>query len=288
MRGNLHGRVVLISGASRGIGKRVALRLAPLGVRLALTARSEGELQALTRELQAQGAEAEYFPADLTQPADREALFRAVTERFGGLDVLVNCAGVCSFGEFSTSSEEILRRVMAINFFAPIEMIRLAQPLLTARATREWRPAVVNVASICGRAGIPSLPEHCASKHAFVGMTEAMRTEFARFDIDVLLVLPGLVRSDDLNRHLLRNEGRIYLDFEGAQPSDEVAASVVRSLVKRRSEAAVGFVSWWLWAGKRLWPRGVRWIMRRKCEKFERRAARERTQTPPEPVGSAR
>jgi short-subunit dehydrogenase len=163
---------------------------------------------------------------------------------------------------------------MEINFFAPVELIRLAQPHLLASALGGYRPAVVNVASICGRCGIPSLPEHCASKHAFVGMTEALRAEFARFDIDILLVLPGLVRSDDLNRHLLRNEGRIYLNFEGAQPSDEVAASVVRSLLKNRTEAAVGFVSWWVWVGKRLWPRGVRWVMRRKCAKFERRAAR--------------
>ena len=73
----------------------------------------------------------------------------------------------------------------------------------------------MNVASICGRWGIPSMSEHCASKHALVGLTEALRGEFQRYGIDVLLVLPGLVRSDDLNRHLLRNEGKIYLDFAG-------------------------------------------------------------------------
>jgi len=129
----------------------------------------------------------------------------------------------------------------------------------------------VNVASICGRCGIPSLPEHCASKHALVGLTEALRGEFVRYGIDVLLVLPGLVRSDDLNRHLLRNEGKIYLDFEGAQPSDEVADGVLRSLVRNRTEAAVGFVSWWVWMGKRLFPRAVRFVMQRKVWRFERR-----------------
>jgi short-subunit dehydrogenase len=130
---------------------------------------------------------------------------------------------------------------------------------------------VVNVASICGRCGIPSLPEHCGSKHALVGLTEALRAEFARFDIDVLLVLPGVVRSDDLNRHLLRNEGKIYLDFDGAQKPEEVGASVVRSLVRNRKERAVGFVSWWVWFGKRAWPRGVRRIMRKKVERFASR-----------------
>lgn len=274
MRRTVGGRVVLITGASRGIGRRLAERLAARGARLALTARSAEELDTLARQLKDTGAEAEAVPADLTKPHDRDRVVRAVVDRFGGLDVLVNCAGVCSFGEFASSTEDVLRRVMEVNFFAPVELIRVAQPHLLRSADGGYRPAVVNVASICGRWGIPSLPEHCASKHAFVGLTEALRAEFARYDIDVLLVLPGLVRSDDLNRHLLRNEGRIYLDFEGAQPPDEVAAGVVRSLERNRAEAAVGFVSWWVWLGKRLWPRGVRWAMRRKVEKFERRAAR--------------
>lgn len=118
------------------------------------------------------------------------------------------------------------------------------------------------------------MSEHCASKHAFVAMTEAFRGEFERFGIDVLLVLPGLVRSDDLNRHLLRNDGKIYLDFEGAQPSDEVADGVLRSLVRNRTEAAIGFASWWVWFGKRMFPRGVRFFMQRKVWKFARREAR--------------
>lgn len=282
MRRDVRGRVILVTGASRGIGKRVAERLAKLGARLVVTARSTEEIARLARDLQAHGAEVEAIPADLTNPADRERLVAATLARFGGLDALLNCAGVCSFGEFSTSSEEITRRVLEVNFFAPIEMIRLCQPHLTrsAELARDgWKPAVLNLASICGRWGIPSMSEHCASKHAFVGLTEALRGEFERFGIDVLLVLPGLVRSDDLNRHLLRNEGKIYLDFEGAQPPDEVADSVVRSLLKNRTEAAVGFVSWWVWMTRRLFPRAVRFFMQRKVWKYARR---ERATVPAE------
>jgi short-subunit dehydrogenase len=276
MRRDVRGRVVLVTGASRGIGKRVAERLARLGARLAITARSADELAKLAGDLRASGAEVEAFPADLTKPADREHLVAAVVDRFGGLDVLVNGAGVCSFGEFATSTEAVVRRVLEVNFFAPAELIRLCQPHLqrSAEAARGgWRPAVVNIASICGRWGIPSMSEHCASKHAFVGLTEALRGEFARFDIDVLLVLPGLVRSDDLNRHLLRNEGKIYLDFEGAQPPDDVADDVIRVLRKSRTERASGWVSWGLWWSRRLGPRVVRFFMMRKVRTFARRHA---------------
>jgi short-subunit dehydrogenase len=97
--------------------------------------------------------------------------------------------------------------------------------------------------------------------------------EFEPDQIDVLLVLPGVVRSDDINRHLLRNEGEIYLNFEGAQPPEEVAASVVRSLKRNRKETSVGFVSRLVWLSKRFWPRVLRWIMKRKVQKFQRRKA---------------
>lgn len=272
---DLRGRVVLITGASRGIGKRVAERLAKGGARLAITARSADELAKIASDLRSTGAEVEPIPADLTKAEDRQRLVENAAARFGGIDVLLNCAGVCSFGEFSTSSEEIVRRVLEVNFFAQAELIRLCQPHLSRsyESSREWRPAVVNVASICGRWGIPSMSEHCASKHALVGLTEALRGEFERFGIDVLLVLPGLVRSDDLNRHLLRNEGQIYLDFTGAQPSDEVADAVVRSLLRNRTETAVGWVSRGVWWFRRLFPRAVRFFMQRKVWKYQRRTS---------------
>jgi|SRR5579883_527313 len=280
MRRDVRGRVVLLTGASRGIGRRAAERLAKLGATLALTARSADDLAKVVNEVRAAGVLAEAFPGDLTKLEDRVRIVSQTVERFGQLDVLINCAGVCSFGEFSTSTEEIVRKVLEVNFFAPAEMIRVCQPHLTRSfetARDGWRPAVVNVASICGRWGIPSMSEHCASKHAFVGLTESLRGEFERFGIDVLLVLPGLVRSDNLEKHLLRNEGKIHLNFAGAQPSEEVAASVVRSLLKNRTEAAVGFASWWVWFGKRMFPRGVRFFMQRKVWKYARRNSEQPT-----------
>ena len=263
-------RVVLVTGASRGIGRRVAQRLARDGARLAITARSADDLAKLVEEL---GDDAVAFPADLTDPAARDQLVANVVRWFGGLDVLVNAAGVASFGEFATSTPEILRTVTEINFFVPVELMRLAVPHLVRSWEGGYRPAILNVASLCGRVGIPSLPEHCGSKHALVGLSEALRTEFARFDIDVLLVLPGVVRSDDLNRHLLRNEGKIYLDFEGAQPPEEVGEAVVKCLVRNRAETAVGWVSWWVWLADRAGPRMLRGAMHRKARRGAKRAA---------------
>src|SRR5207247_2500746 len=102
-----------------------------------------------------------------------------------------------------------MRQVMEVNFFAPAELIRLAIPHLQQGS----QPAIVNIASMCGRRGVPAWPEYSASKFALCGLTEALRGEFARFDIDVLLVLPGLTNTD-LSAHLLRNTGRMEIQYD--------------------------------------------------------------------------
>lgn len=270
MQRSVRGRVILLTGASRGIGRRVAERLANRGAKLALVSRSVAELESLKKEL----PESAIFPGDLTNAETRKKIVADVVAHFGGIDVLVNCAGVCSFSEFATSEEAVNRQLMEINFFAPIDLARLCVPHLTKSADAGYPAAVLNLASLCGRWGIPSFSEHAASKHAFVGMTEAWRSEFARFGIDVLLVLPGLVKSDDPTRHFLRNEGKITLDFEGAQSPDAVADAVVRCLERNTREKAVGFVAWWVCFGKRMFPRGVRWFMTRKVLNYQQRMAR--------------
>ena len=120
---------------------------------------------------------------------------------------------------------------MEVNFFAAAELIRLAIPHLT----KGEKPAIVNVGSICSRRGIPSFPEHSASKFALCGLTEALRGEMVRFGIDVLLVLPGPTRTDP-SRHLLRQAGRMNMTFNQMMPPEEAAAEIVR----RSGEESLG------------------------------------------------
>ena len=271
MRRNLHGSTVLITGASRGIGRRIALVLAKKGARLALTARSADELEAVAAECRALGAEAEAITADLTSPADRKTLVAKTVERFGGLDILINNAGVASFGEFRSSSEEIMRTIFEINFFAPVELTRLCIPHLT-NSTR--MPAVLNVASLLGRRGLPSYPEHCPSKFALAGLTECWRGELARFGIDALLLLPGIVKVDDRERHMLRFEGRIDLPFNKGVPPERVANAVYDALRRNRIETVVGAQAFRVWLGQRLMPWLVDGVLKRKTLRFEKRAGK--------------
>jgi short-subunit dehydrogenase len=270
MERDLTARRLLITGASSGIGWCLAEQAARRGARLVLAARSADKLEELAQRLKSQGAVAFPVPADVTSQADRQRLLQAVTEHLGGLDVLVNNAGVASFGHFADSSEAILRRIMEVNFFAPAELIRLAIPLLV----QGRQPAIVNVASMCGRRGLPAWPEYSASKFALCGLTEALRGEMARFDIDVLLIVPGLTRSD-LPRHLLRNEGRMKIDFQGGMEPAAVAEGILTALVKNRTESVLGREARQMLRVHKFFPGLLDRLIKRRVRKLYEQAAPE-------------
>ena len=259
----LQGRRLLITGASGGIGRCLAEGAARQGARLVLAARSADKLEELARQLSAGGADVLAVPGDVTVDADRRRLLESAVERLGGLDVLINNAGVASFGHFASSTEEVLRQVMEVNFFAPAELMRLATPILA----RGQQPAIVNVASMCGRRGIPAWPEYSASKFALCGLSDALRGELARFDVDVLLVVPGLTASD-LGRNLLRNEGRMKIDFTRGMPPARVADGILQALQRNRRETVLGWEARWILRVHRFLPRLVDALLARRVRRL--------------------
>jgi short-subunit dehydrogenase len=259
MRRSLAGARLILTGASGGIGRFLARLAAARGARLILAGRKREVLEEIAAPLQARGCDVATMAGDLTNAGDMQALMQMAKDRFGGLDVLINNAGVSSFGHFATSTEPILREIMEVNFFAPAELMRLAAPLLR----RGNRPAIVNVSSMCARRGVPAWSEYSASKFALAGLTESLRAEFARFDIDVLLVVPGLTQTDFAS-HSLRRDGRMQIDFAGGMPPENVAASVLRGLERGKSEIVLGREARWLLRVNRFLPRLVDRLMARR------------------------
>jgi short-subunit dehydrogenase len=262
---SLQGKRILVTGCSSGIGQAIAQCLAAKGARLALAARTLDKLNDFATTLSAKGTEVLAVPTDVTVVEDRERLLAAIQAKFGGLDILINNAGVASFGHFAGSTEAILRQVMEVNFFAPAELIRQAIPMLTLGI----QPAIVNVSSMCGRRGMPAWPEYSASKFALCGLTEALRGEMVRFDVDVLLVLPGLTRSD-LVRNLLRNEGRMKIDFAAAMAPEQVAQTIVRSIEGNKPETQLGRDTRWMLRFQRYFPWLVDRLLKRKVRQLYR------------------
>ena len=264
MRRQFQDRIVIVTGASRGLGRRIATRLASRGAKVAVVGRTQSDLDSVAKEIQKSGGVAESIPADLTDPEARKHVVRAVQKRFDGIDALVNAAGVAAHGPFESGSETVLRMVMEINFFAAAEMIRLCVPFLIESAASHHQPVVMNVASVVGRFGIPGVSEHSASKHALIGLTESLRCEFVRFGIDVLVAAPSIVKTDDPGAHLLRNEPLVPIDFSKGMDPDDVAEQFIAAMERNKTETYIGKEAWWVNLGRRLGPRVLRKMMWRK------------------------
>ena len=146
MRRKIKDLRVIVTGASSGIGRALAVELAHRGAHVLINARRAERLESLAEDIRKEGGRVETVVGDLTEPDVRERLVETAKERFGGLDVLVNNAGVGSMGKFEHADPRRTRDVMELNFFALTEMTRLALPLLKHGTT----PIIVNVSSILG------------------------------------------------------------------------------------------------------------------------------------------
>jgi short-subunit dehydrogenase len=186
------GRVVLITGASSGIGAATARLLARQGMRVVLTARRQDRLEALAREIEREGGAALAIPADLSDPSAREALVDQVEARWGPVEVLINNAG---FGYYATVEDtpwEVVRRMFEVNILAMIHLTRRVVPGMRQLG----RGHIVNVASVAGYISAPPLTVYSATKFAVLGFSEGLRRELKPHGIHVTVISPGPVRTE--------------------------------------------------------------------------------------------
>ena len=230
-RRTLAGSRAIVTGASSGIGRELARELNRSGVDLLLTARRRERLQELAAELTSHGPKAAYVAGDITSASVRADVLQAAERELGGLDMLVNNAGVGALGLFVEANETRLRRVMEVNFFAPLELIRGAIPLLRAG----MQPLIVNVSSVLGHRAVPRKSEYCASKFAIHGFSDALRAELAPQGVDVLLVSPSTTDSEFFDQ-VLEDEGPPARLGHYAMPASVVARKTVRAMRLGRHE----------------------------------------------------
>jgi short-subunit dehydrogenase len=254
----LTGRRALVTGASSGIGRALALELARHGADLVLFARRLDRLSKVAAEVQRMGRRAVCVAGDVTDATARKRSLDAARDELGGLDILVNNAGIAAHGRFAESDPGRLRPIMEVNFFAPVEFIREAIPLL-----REGRqPLIVNVGSILGERAVPHKTEYSASKFALHGFSEAVGPELARLGIDVLVIAPGPTESEHFDK-LLEDKGELPWGNPRRTPAEEVAWQIVRAIERGRKKVVIGRRSkLWLLLN-RLAPRLVDRIMAR-------------------------
>jgi short-subunit dehydrogenase len=233
-RRRLEGLRILITGASQGIGRALCVAAAKKGCRVLAVARSQKLLDELAAEIRAGGGTVATVVADITQPADRNAMVAAAKEHFDGLDVLVNNAGIGATGHFMDSDPQVLRTIFETNFFGLTETTRAFLPLLRAGVT----PAIVNISSVVGKRALPARSLYSSSKFAVAGFSEAIRAELAKDRIDVLVVNPGLTQTN-FSQNMLEQKARMQMDHMRGMTSEEVAEATLAAIRKGKLETTL-------------------------------------------------
>jgi len=229
----LGGKAVLITGASTGIGRALALELARTGAQLALNARDADRLGETVAECVALGGAALAVPGDVAVAEDCRRMVARTVERFQRLDVLVNNAGLTMWARFDALADLApLERLLAVNYLGAVRVTAAALPYL-----KNSRGLIVAVASIAGLTGVPERTGYAASKHAMVGFFESLRIELRGAGVDVTIVAPDFVQSE-LHKGALgadgRPLGRSPMDEPRIMTSEECARLIARAMRRRQ------------------------------------------------------
>ncbi len=270
-RRKIAGLRILITGASQGIGRALALEAARRGARVLAAARSDELLAELSCEAKEAGYPLQTVRADVTVPAERQKMADEAVRYYGGLDVLINNAGIGATGHFADSSPERMRTIMEVNFFGLTETTRVCLPLLKQGTT----PAILNISSIAGRRGIPARSDYSASKFAVQGFSEALRAELAKDGIDVLLVNPGLTQTN-FSKNMLEQKAKVQMDHLRGMTSEQVASKTLDALAAGRNEVTLSLKGRLLVLFSRFWPWLVDTVTKRKVRALFREEREQR------------
>ena len=240
-------KTVMITGASSGIGRALAIAFAREGARLVLTARSQSALESVAREVAP--SQTAVIPADLRDPASLASLCAQAIERFQTIDILVNCAGVGLYAPSFLSSPELVGDLMSLNFLAPVELTRRLLPSIPAGG------AVINISSIAGKVPLPWLPIYSASKYALNAYSDGLRMELGPSGIHVLCVCPGYVDTP-FRKNVL--QGEIPAPVAGQKrfmiTAEQCAEATLDALRRRKRTIVTPRIGWVLVVLARLLP----------------------------------
>ncbi len=231
----LHDHVALLTGASRGIGARIALALARAGARLALVARSDEQLEETAAAVRGAGGEAVVLPADLLADGAVPDVLARAEQALGPVDVLVNNAGIELIGRLHERPFEDTERVIRLNLIKTMELTRAVLPGMLERG----RGHVVVMASLAGHVHPPFYEGYASSKAALIAFSHSLRGGLRGTGVSASVIVPSFVSEVGMRRYTEDDDGVGIAALAGAKPPEAVARAVVRAVRKDRAEIIV-------------------------------------------------
>ena len=226
-------KIIILTGASQGIGKALALALSPQGPTLVLAARDEAALRVVESQCRALGATTFVFPTDVTDEAQCRSLIRRTVEVAGGIDVLIHNAGGGMNARFDEMTDiSVFEKLMRLNYLGPVYLTHEALPHL-----KKARGQIVVVSSVAGLTGVPLRTAYSGSKHAVFGLFESLRIELAEHGVSVTMIAPDFVQSEIHIRAYGpdgRPVGESTIAERVAMPANECAALIVAAMEGRQ------------------------------------------------------
>ncbi|HEV7165919.1 MAG TPA: SDR family NAD(P)-dependent oxidoreductase [Gammaproteobacteria bacterium] len=228
---NLNGKTIILTGASQGLGERMARALGEAGAQLVLAARSADKLEALARDIAKGGIRVLVVPCDVTKGADRERLLHRARSEFGTIHVLINNAGVEELGPYAEQDPASVERILATNLAAPMLLTRALLPELLAASDGH----IVNIASLAGRTGMPFGAAYSGSKGGLAEWSISLAAELRGSGVSVSVICPGFVDETGMfSRKHMRAPRSI-----GASRPEDVVRALLDILHKPRVEVIV-------------------------------------------------
>ncbi|MBP3290529.1 MAG: SDR family oxidoreductase [Alistipes sp.] len=232
MKKCLNGKVVVITGASSGIGEAMAKEYAKVGAKVVLGARQADKLEALCKEIEAAGGKAAWVATDVTRQEDCKALIDKAVESFGGIDVMICNAGISMRALFDDLDLSVLHRLMDVNFWGTVYCTKYALPYL-----QKSKGSLVGISSVAGIHGLPGRTGYSASKFAMTGFLETIRIENLKKGLHVMVACPGFTASNVRFSALTADgsqQGATPRKEENMMTPEEVARIVARGIKRRK------------------------------------------------------
>ena len=232
MGNEINDRVVVITGASSGIGKALALEYAQRGANIVMSARNKERLDQAVEDVKAKGVRVLGVVSDVSVEADCQMLIDKSVAEFGGINILINNAGISMRAVFEDTNLDVIRQLMDINFWGTVYCTKFALPFLMAR-----KGSVVGVSSIAGYKGLPGRTGYSSSKFAMHGFLETLRIENMKKGLHVLIACPGFTASNIRNTALNEKgevQGESPRDEGKMMSAEEVASHIAKAVEKRK------------------------------------------------------